>query len=236
MRIDSSGNVGIGATPTAKLDVYGTGTQYIFLRNATTTNQIAVDSSAAYFGSITNSPVIFTANNTERMRLDSSGNLLVGTTALGTIGSSSGAQISTGGEVYSSSTADSVFARRSTDGTVITFRRDTTSVGSISVTTTATAYNTSSDYRLKNVTGPIKNSGAYIDSLNPVEGTWKADGSPFVGLIAHEVQEVSRTQVVTGEKDGEEMQGMDYSNAEIIANLIAEVKSLRSRIAALEAK
>jgi len=128
------------------------------------------------------------------------------------------------------------FNRIGSDGTIYYFNRSGSSVGTISVTTTATAYNTSSDYRLKNVTGPIKNSGAYIDSLNPVEGTWKADGSPFVGLIAHEVQEVSRTQVVTGEKDGEEMQGMDYSNAEIIANLIAEVKSLRSRIAALEAQ
>jgi hypothetical protein len=55
-------------------------------------------------------------------------------------------------------------------------------------------------------------------------------------LIAHEVQEASRTPVATGTKDGEEMQGMDYSSAEIIANLIAEVKSLRARVAQLEAK
>ena len=53
-----------------------------------------------------------------------------------------------------------------------------------------------------------------------------------MGLIAHEVQEVSRTQVATGEKDGAEMQAMDYSSAEIIANLIAEVQSLRKRLAA----
>jgi hypothetical protein len=53
-------------------------------------------------------------------------------------------------------------------------------------------------------------------------------------LIAHEVQEASRTNVATGVKDGEEMQGMDYSNAELIANLIAEVKALRTRVAALE--
>ena len=111
-----------------------------------------------------------------------------------------------------------------------------TQVGSISTTGSATAYNTSSDYRLKNITGPITTSGTYIDSLNPVEGTWKADGSTFVGLIAHEVQEASRTQVATGTKDGEEMQAMDYSNAELIANLIAEVKSLRQRVATLEAQ
>jgi hypothetical protein len=116
------------------------------------------------------------------------------------------------------------------DGTTWTER------GTISTDGTSTSYNTSSDYRLKNITGPVTNSGAYIDALKPVEGTWKADGSTFVGLIAHEVQEVSRTNIATGTKDGERMQGMDYSASEIIANLIAEVKSLRARVAQLEAK
>jgi len=113
-----------------------------------------------------------------------------------------------------------------------------TTIGSIARVgaTSAVAYNTSSDYRLKNITGSITTSGAYIDSLNPVEGTWKADGSAFVGLIAHEVQEASRTQVATGVKDGEEMQSMDYSNSELIANMIAELKSLRQRVAELEAR
>lgn len=117
------------------------------------------------------------------------------------------------------------------------FRYDGILIGDITQNgITSVSYNTSSDYRLKNITGPITTSGAYIDNLNPVEGTWKADGSTFVGLIAHEVQEVSRTQVATGEKDGEQMQAMDYSSSELIANMIAEVKSLRARVAALEAK
>jgi hypothetical protein len=117
------------------------------------------------------------------------------------------------------------------------FLYNNTNIGSITQSgTTAVAYNTSSDYRLKNITGPITTSGAYIDSLNPVEGTWKADGSTFVGLIAHEVQEASRTTVATGTKDGAEMQSMDYSNSELIANLISEVKSLRQRVATLEAQ
>ena len=120
----------------------------------------------------------------------------------------------------------------------IYFQSNGTTIGSITRVgaTSAVAYNVSSDYRLKNITGPITTSGTYIDSLNPVEGTWKADGSIFVGLIAHEAQESSRTQVATGTKDGAEMQSMDYSNPELIANLIAEVKSLRQRVATLEAK
>lgn len=172
---------------------------------------------------------------TQAMTLDATGWLLVGKT------SSSGGVAGVENHPYGLviSTRDGGFAgyfnRLTSDGDLVSFNRSNTQVGSISVTTSATAYNTSSDYRLKNITGPITTSGAYIDSLNPVEGTWKADGSTFVGLIAHEVQEVSRTSIATGVKDGEEMQAMDYSSAELIANLIAEVKSLRARVAALEA-
>ena len=124
--------------------------------------------------------------------------------------------------------------RTTSDGNIAEFFRGGSAVGSISVTGSATAYNTSSDYRLKDVDGPITNSGAYIDALKPVQGSWKADGSRFIGLLAHEVQEVSETTIATGEKDGEKMQAMDYSAPELIANLIAEIQSLRARVAQLE--
>lgn len=121
------------------------------------------------------------------------------------------------------------------DFTAHQFVRGASEVGTITCTAAGTQYTTISDYRLKDVDGPLTGSGDYIDALRPVQGTWKVDGSPFVGLIAHEVQGVSRTRVATGEKDGEQMQGLDYSSAEIIANLIAEMQSLRLRVAALEA-
>lgn len=110
-----------------------------------------------------------------------------------------------------------------------------TNYGNITVNGSGTAYNTTSDYRLKDIDGPVTDSGAFIDLLRPVQGRWKEDGSRFIGLIAHEAQAVAQTQIVTGEKDGDEMQTMDYSAAEIIANLIAEVQSLRTRMAELEA-
>jgi hypothetical protein len=164
----------------------------------------------------------------ERARITSGGNLLVGTTSA----FDSAYRMSLG---VSGSTGGLVIQPGANDYTALRFNNASgTQVGTITVSSTNTAYNTSSDYRLKNITGPITTSGAYIDSLNPVEGTWKADGSTFVGLIAHEVQEASRTTVATGVKDGEEMQGMDYSNAELIANMLAELKSLRARVAALE--
>ena len=102
--------------------------------------------------------------------------------------------------------------------------------GSISFTPSATAYNTGSDYRLKNIESKLENSGNYIDALNPVRGTWKADDSVFIGLIAHEVQEISETLIATGVKDGDEMQAMNYASPEIIANIIAELQSIRKRL------
>ena len=180
-------------------------------------------------------PISFSTNGSERARIDSSGSWLVAKTASNSttpgfevrkVDASTTTMYVTTPGYYSA-----LFNRQSDDGETIVFQRQNSSVGTISVTTTATAYNTSSDYRLKNITGPVTNSGAYIDSLKPVEGTWKANGSAFVGLLAHEAQEVSRTSVATGEKDGEQMQGMDYSNSEFIANIIAELQSLRKRLA-----
>ena len=115
-----------------------------------------------------------------------------------------------------------------------------TSRGSITSNGSATAYNTSSDYRLKTVTGPVSSSGAFIDALNPVRGTWNHNGAPFVGFLAHEVQAVSPSSVI-GTKDAVDDAGapvyqqMEYGSAEFIANIVAELKSLRARVAALEA-
>jgi hypothetical protein len=164
------------------------------------------------------------------MTLDASGNLLVGTTSNANTARIKLAWTTGNYGIESIASADTLSYH------MVFGNASNPDAGNISTTNNTTTYATSSDYRLKNVTGPITTSGAYIDSLKPVEGTWKSNGSPFVGLIAHEVQEVSRTQVATGVKDGEQMQGMDYSSSEIIANLIAEVQSLRARIAALESK
>jgi hypothetical protein len=177
----------------------------------------------------------------ERARITYDGNLLVGTTGLGTIGSTSGTTMYSSGEIASAAVGDSVFSRRSTDGAVITFRRDTTSVGSINVTTTATSYVTSSDYRLKNITGPVTGAKDFIMALQPKQGTWKADGSKFVGFLAHEFQEVSPSSVV-GEKDAVNadgkpiMQAMQASSPEVIANLVALAQEQQALITQLTAR
>jgi hypothetical protein len=164
-----------------------------------------------------------TLSYSDLMTLTAAGDLLVGTTSYAGVGLSLVTVDNNGSYSNSANTATRNHWR---------FANPNGVVGSIQTSASLTLYNTTSDYRLKNITGPITTSGAYIDSLNPVEGTWKADGSTFVGLIAHEAQEASRTQVATGIKDGAEMQAMDYSNSELIANLIAEIQSLRQRLSA----
>ncbi len=121
------------------------------------------------------------------------------------------------------------------------FIRGTTTVGQIVTNNTTCSYNSVSDYRLKDVAGPVVDSGTFIDSLQPKVGTWKSNGSPFVGFLAHEFAEVSPSSVV-GEKDAVDEDGnpiyqsMQAGTAEVIANLVAETQSLRNRLAALESQ
>jgi len=162
--------------------------------------------------------------------------ILVGKTTAGSY-NTVGVEVNTVGLVAATRSANicGLFNRTGTDGSVVSIRNDNTEVGTISVSGTTTAYNTTSDYRLKNISGPLIDSGKFIDALNPVRGTWKTDGKTFIGFIAHEIQEVAETPIAHGEKDGEEMQGMSYASPELIAHMVAELKSLRSRVAELEA-
>ena len=104
-------------------------------------------------------------------------------------------------------------------------------IGSITCTTTATAYNTSSDYRLKDNQAALTGSGAFIDALKPKTWTWKADGSTGVGFIAHEVQE-QIPSAVFGEKDAVDAEGKPvYQGVDtsfLVATLTAAIKELKS--------
>ena len=76
----------------------------------------------------------------------------------------------------------------------------TTQVGGITTTASATAYNTSSDYRLKENVVKITSGLSDIMQLNPVKFTWKNSGEAGIGFIAHELQAVV-PQAVHGVKD-----------------------------------
>lgn len=112
--------------------------------------------------------------------------------------------------------------------------------GSVSLNGATASYNSVSDYRLKTNPQPLTGSGAFIDALKPKAWTWKTDGQPGVGFIAHEVAVVAPGSV-QGQKDAVDNNGnpvyqsMEYGSAEFIANIVAELQSLRARVAALEA-
>jgi hypothetical protein len=108
-------------------------------------------------------------------------------------------------------------------------------------TTSAVTYSTVSDYRLKTVVGAVTGHGERIDALKPIDYQWKEGGQQARGFLAHEFQEVYESSVF-GVKDAVDVDGnpkyqaMQAGSSEVIADLVAEIQSLRKRLAALETK
>jgi len=173
---------------------------------------------------------------TERMRIDSSGNLLVGGTTVRDTCKFTLDTSNNGIEVYvvPNTNACDFAIFRANSGTLC---------GNISRvgTTAAVTYANTSDYRLKNVIGNVTGHGERIDALKPIHYKWKDDGSSASGFLAHEFQEVYASSV-TGTKDAIDADGnpvyqsMQASTSEVIADLVAEIQSLRTRLTALEQK
>jgi hypothetical protein len=270
----SSGSVGIGtASPAAPLHIaFGSAVNDAELRIQQTTNgtasQITIaannDGGAIYNfirsvttsgtehwrigGGAAASTMAFSTGGSERARITSDGNLLVGMTGTpsGTPSDPVGVCIfgasATGATVFTRDSLNHVIYvnNKTSSGGLVNFFNGGNTVGSITSNGTITIYNTTSDYRLKDITGPLTDSGAFIDALKPKVGTWKSNGSKFAGFLAHEFAEVCPS-AVTGEKDAVDAegnpkyQGMQASSAEVIANLVAELQSVRQRLAALEA-
>ena len=235
MRIDSSGNVGIGTTsPASKLHVQGTGTTAIQVTGGS--GNVAgiylgdaggLANGRLSYSNADNSLQLFT-NNTERMRIDSSGDLMVGTTSENAY--NGGFSVKTGTVPYinvghaSSVTSGNYYAA---------FRHGTNTLGTITQNgTTGVLYNTSSDERLKENITDSADAGSKVDAIQIRQFDWKVDGShQDYGVIAQELINVAPEAVTEGETE-DDMMSVDYSK--LVPTLIKEVQSLRNRVAQLE--
>jgi Chaperone of endosialidase len=247
MRITDAGNVGIGtASPSGRLNVSTSGPSII--RNQETSVGVnsywnASDGSLTIFGNVSNHPLTFITNNTERARIDNSGNLLVGVTTPGD-----------GGGGIVSSIGYSARAGKTGAFSGNTFNINWTGnpylwIDSVNVGQIATT----SDYRVKkNVTTQTASGLERVMQLRPVsyeltdyKELFKADGIIREGFIAHEVQEVIPSGAEGAKDEENRIQNLRVDAIlsvtvkaiqELNANLVAELQSVRQRLAALESK
>ena len=243
---DASGNVGIGtASPSYKLDVQGSvgatiasktaefnaagGSIYSSYNDGTKTWRVGVGIQTAGMFTFRNH-----TDGTLPVNIDSSGNLLVGTTS--TIGSSRFV-------VAADTTSTNVMAVSNTRSTASTdysilFYRNGSIVGSVQTTLSATSYVTSSDYRLKQNIAPMTGALSKVALLKPVTYKWKNTGENGQGFIAHELAEVC-PDAVAGEKDAVDAdgnpkyQGIDTSF--LVATLTAAIQEQQALIIQLQA-
>jgi hypothetical protein len=269
--LDTSGNLGLGVTPSAwgsgwvASQISGGGSA---VASRSTNPEIYITSNAYYNGTswiykTSNYATYYaqdtsehkwyragagTAGNaisfTQVMTLDTSGNLLVGTT--------SGSLSNTNGVVINPAANSSLWQHISgtASGTgYIVFGYNGNIIGSITQNgTTGTLYNLTSDYRLKNNPTPLTGAKEFVMALQPKTWDWWDGSGKGVGFIAHEFMEVAQYSG-HGEKDAVDEDGniipqsIQPSSSEVMANLVALIQeqqaiitSLTERLTALENK
>ena len=249
--IDTSQNVGVGTTsPIYKLNVKQPNNTSIGsllgVKSSTNDSTLALGYrsdigamivSATYASTGSYQPLYFRTSDTNQMVIDTNGNSLFGITSF-----SAGVN----GVELGNTNRIRVSLPVTSNGGQITFYNPNGAVGSISSSGSSTAYNTSSDYRLKENIVPMTGALTKVAQLKPVTYKWKVDGTNGEGFIAHELAEIC-PNAVSGEKDAVDEngdikpQGIDVSF--LIATLTAAIQELKAqndaltaRIVALEAK
>jgi hypothetical protein len=240
----TSGNVGIGTSSPDASDWNGSARLLHIYQNTTNGSVIKLESSnasgilAAFndamgVGTLTNDPLLFYTNVTERMRITSGGSVLIGTTTTTGIatGSSTNVGITLGAGVISSqcnNNANQYWSKATgfTSGDFTAHFVNGGYVGGISTNGSTTTYAIASDYRLKQDLKDFVGINL-VNKIKIYDYQWKVDESRMYGVLAHELQEVL-PYAVTSEKDSERMQGVDYSK--IVPILVKAIQELKAEI------
>lgn len=243
--------VGVNTALSAEIHVSGSGDQEI--RAQSTSNGDALfqgigsgsgkggrfkGNPNTYIGGSNSGSVFFESGLTEVMRMNSSQFIVGG-----------GAFSDTANRVMISTSGDMQFGTNTTAArTVQSFRNANGEIGSITTNGSTTAFNTTSDYRLKDEIGSIDDAVERVKALRPIKFKYLADTEELVhdGFIAHEVQEVI-PNAVFGEKDAVEDDGrvkaqqLDHSKlvpvlTSALQDALNKIDELEARLAKLENK
>lgn len=243
---DANGNVGIGGVAfnsTSLLTVHGhqviqaavTGgvSLYTYDSTGTLATQIAYDGTSSGDEGMTVMtrkaiPLRFGINAVEKARIDTSGNLLVGTTST----------TPNPGWAFAADGSGSVGNSAQASGwTFQHYRRSGTAIGSVTQSgTTAVLYNTTSDARLKTDIVDAPEASALIDAIRVRSFRWKSvDEHVTHGLIAQELVAIAPLAVKVGDDGDEVTESWGVDPAKLVPLLVREVQSLRARVHTLEA-
>jgi len=255
LMITNGGNVGIGTiSPQQKLHVEGsaaigtTGTEDILILGRALSGGVSFQQAASLklgryqnaggaYESYTRLDIALRDNsaannyntNTTVMTLNNAGNVLIGKTAASV--ANVGCELNGNGTAtfaFAITSNEAVIYNNTTTGTTyqIDFRTNSVERGSISVTDSAVAFNTTSDYRIKEDFKQF-NGLEKLANIKVYDFKFKDLEERMDGVIAHELQEVLPYAVI-GVKDGEKLQGVDYSK--LVPVLIKSIQELSTKL------
>ena len=240
--VDSAGNLGLGTTsPSQQLTMASSGSSKINIKGHGSSTGYFIGMSSATDAQIYNAEngfIQFATSDAERMRIDSSGNLLIGTTSTPD-GSADGVLLAGG--------AGRSFSRGNTSMRYqLMFHNPNGMVGRIDTTGSSTNYLTSSDYRLKENATAIADGITRLKTLKPYRFNFKADATTILdGFFAHEVS-TTVPEAISGTKDEVDSdnnpvyQAIDQSKlvpllTAALQEAVAKIEVLETKVAALEA-